>query len=87
MFSIIDSVMGNTYGKIAVVDFGIQWACWAVASLLKTEKFYDLAGKCSRGIAKTTEFEQYTGTCSNVQWGLIAVHSSESLHSLVTGSS
>ena len=46
MLSIIDNVMGNTYGKIAVVDFGIQWACWAVASLLKTEKFYDLAGTC-----------------------------------------
>lgn len=41
----IDEIMGNTYGKIAAVDFGIQWACWAVAALLKTEKFYDLAGR------------------------------------------
>lgn len=31
--------------KAAAVDFGIQWACWAVAATLKTEKFYDLAGK------------------------------------------
>ncbi|XP_063421636.1 uncharacterized protein LOC134706542 [Mytilus trossulus] len=30
--------------KAAAVDFGIQWACWAVAATLKTEKFYDLAG-------------------------------------------
>jgi len=26
------------------VDFAIQWGCWAIAALLKTEKFYDLAG-------------------------------------------
>jgi hypothetical protein len=26
------------------VDFGIQWVCWGVAALFKTEKFYDLAG-------------------------------------------
>lgn len=39
--------MGNTYGKIAVVDFGIQWACWAVAALLKTEKFFDLTGSAT----------------------------------------
>ena len=50
MLSIKDNVMGNTYGKIAVVDFGIQWACWAVASLLKTEKFYDLAGTCAAAV-------------------------------------
>ena len=37
--------MGNSIGKAAVLDFSIQWALWAVASLLKTEKFYDLAGK------------------------------------------
>ncbi|KAK3085972.1 hypothetical protein FSP39_011459 [Pinctada imbricata] len=36
--------MGNTIGKAAVVDFGIQWALWAVAAAFKTEKFYDLAG-------------------------------------------
>ena len=32
--------------KSAVVDFGIQWACFAVAAALKTEKFFDLAGEC-----------------------------------------
>lgn len=26
------------------IDFGIQWLLWGVAALLKTEKFYDLAG-------------------------------------------
>lgn len=36
--------MGNTVGKAAALDFGIQWACWAVASILQTEKFYDFAG-------------------------------------------
>ena len=38
-------IMGNTLAKATALDFGIQWGCWAVASLLKTEKFYDLAGK------------------------------------------
>ncbi|ESO82198.1 hypothetical protein LOTGIDRAFT_179919 [Lottia gigantea] len=37
-------MMGNTLVKSAALDFGIQWACWAVAAVLKTEKFYDLAG-------------------------------------------
>ena len=41
----IDTIMGNVFGKAAALDFGIQWGCWAVAALLKTEKFYDLAGK------------------------------------------
>lgn len=40
----IDIVMGNAFGKAAVVDFGIQWTLWAIAAALKTEKFYDLAG-------------------------------------------
>lgn len=30
---------------LAGIDFGIQWALWGAAVLLKTEKFYDLAGK------------------------------------------
>ena len=37
--------MGSPLTKAAAVDFGIQWSCWAVAAALKTEKFYDLAGK------------------------------------------
>ena len=36
--------MGNSIAKSAAIDFGLQWACWAVAATLKTEKFYDLAG-------------------------------------------
>ncbi|KAL4222134.1 hypothetical protein ACF0H5_018174 [Mactra antiquata] len=40
----LSSIMGNTFGKAAVIDFGIQWALWAVAAAFKTEKFYDLAG-------------------------------------------
>ncbi|CAL1547301.1 unnamed protein product [Lymnaea stagnalis] len=40
----IFTTMGSTLGKAVILDFGIQWACWAVAASLKTEKFYDLAG-------------------------------------------
>lgn len=36
--------MGNILVKSAAVDLGIQLTGWAAASLLKTEKFYDLAG-------------------------------------------
>ncbi|BFZ01299.1 hypothetical protein BsWGS_04338 [Bradybaena similaris] len=39
--------MGNILIKAAVLDFGIQWLCWAVAAALQTEKFYDLAGSCT----------------------------------------
>ncbi|XP_052806159.1 uncharacterized protein LOC128235385 [Mya arenaria] len=40
----IEFIMGNTFAKAAGIDFGIQWSLWALASLLQTEKFYDLAG-------------------------------------------
>lgn len=30
--------------KVAGIDFGIQWTVWAISSVLKTEKFYDLTG-------------------------------------------
>jgi len=36
--------MGNVVTKSLFVDFGIQWGLWILASALKTEKFYDLAG-------------------------------------------
>ncbi|GFR92293.1 steroid reductase [Elysia marginata] len=36
--------MGNTIGKAAVVDFGIQWIGWMLAASLQTEKFFDLTG-------------------------------------------
>ncbi|KAI3357721.1 hypothetical protein L3Q82_016131, partial [Scortum barcoo] len=39
-----DAFMGSTLVKCAVTDLGIQWAGWAAAAALKTEKFYDLAG-------------------------------------------
>lgn len=38
------TMLDSPYAKAAVVDFGIQWSLWVVASLLKTEKFFDLAG-------------------------------------------
>lgn len=34
----------NALVKAAVYDVGIQWVLWFIASLLQTEKFYDLAG-------------------------------------------
>lgn len=40
-----DLIMGSTLVKCAATDVGIQWAGWALAAALKTEKFYDLAGK------------------------------------------
>jgi hypothetical protein len=39
--------LGMTLGVALAVDFGIQWAGWAVASALQTEKFYDLLGSLS----------------------------------------
>lgn len=40
-----EMIMGSTLVKCAATDLGIQWAGWALAAALKTEKFYDLAGK------------------------------------------
>ena len=40
--------MGNVLVKSAFLDFGIQWLCYVVAAALKTEKFYDIAGKMFR---------------------------------------
>lgn len=40
-----DLIMGSTLVKCAATDVGVQWAGWALAAALKTEKFYDLAGK------------------------------------------
>lgn len=37
-------VSSSLLAKSGVYDLGIQWALFAVAALLKTEKFYDLAG-------------------------------------------
>ncbi len=41
----LDYDMGNVLMKSAALDFGIQWVGFAVAAALKTEKFYDLAGR------------------------------------------
>lgn len=50
-------IMGSTLVKCAATDLGIQWAGWAVAAALKTEKFYDLAGNLdnSRGLVNRLE--------------------------------
>ncbi|XP_062396262.1 uncharacterized protein si:ch211-210c8.6 [Sardina pilchardus] len=44
LLDILDMTMGSTLAKCAITDLGIQWVGWAVASIFKTEKFYDLAG-------------------------------------------
>ncbi|XP_043538068.1 uncharacterized protein si:ch211-210c8.6 [Chiloscyllium plagiosum] len=36
--------MGSILVKCAMIDLTIQWVLWAAASILQTEKFYDLAG-------------------------------------------
>ncbi len=33
------------YGKLFLVDMGIQWVGWIFATVFKTEKFYDLTGE------------------------------------------
>ena len=44
MGSVLSSAPKNPLLTTAALDFGIQWALWAVASILQTEKFFDLAG-------------------------------------------
>merc|ERR1712142_118201 len=41
---LVDMIMGSTPTKCAITDLGVQWVGWAIASTLRTEKFYDLAG-------------------------------------------
>lgn len=43
-----DLIMGSTLVKCAATDVLIQWAGWALAAALKTEKFYDLAGNVEK---------------------------------------
>lgn len=37
-------LLSNSVASLLALDMGIQWVGWSVAALLKTEKFYDLAG-------------------------------------------
>ena len=46
MIEVITNVFGSSLGKIFLIDIGIQWVGWAFAVAFKTEKFYDLTGKC-----------------------------------------
>jgi len=41
----LEMIMGSTLAKCAAIDLAVQWVGWGLASTLKTEKFYDLAGK------------------------------------------
>ncbi len=46
--AILWSVMSNNYARIFLGNMGIQWAGWAFATVLKTEKFYDLTGTAGK---------------------------------------
>lgn len=37
-------MFSSPYAKAAILDLGIQWILCAISTILKTEKFYDLAG-------------------------------------------
>lgn len=50
-----DPVMGSTLVKCAATDVGVQWAGWALASALRTEKFYDLAGNFSHKLLESAD--------------------------------
>ncbi|XP_076461945.1 uncharacterized protein LOC143294365 [Babylonia areolata] len=71
MFAFLD--MGNSLAKAAALDFGIQWGCWVLASALKTEKFYDLAGS-STFFALALQSLRWGGTYhtrQKIQTGLV----------------
>ena len=40
----MEKVLSSPLFPAAVLDFGIQWGLWLLASFLQTERFYDLAG-------------------------------------------
>jgi len=44
MLSTIVSVANSYYGKLFILDMGIQWVGWLFAITFKTEKFYDITG-------------------------------------------
>ncbi len=44
MLNFIVDLATSYYGKLFMVDMGIQWAGWIIATIFKTEKFYDLTG-------------------------------------------
>ncbi|XP_013378918.1 uncharacterized protein LOC106150581 [Lingula anatina] len=65
----------NMLAKAALVDFCIQWLCWAVAATLKTEKFYDLAGSSTffLVVVQTLVWGERYFTRQKVQTGLVAI--------------
>ncbi|XP_034027447.1 uncharacterized protein si:ch211-210c8.6 [Thalassophryne amazonica] len=42
--SAVDLIMGSTLARCALTDLTVQWTCWLLAAVWRTEKFYDLAG-------------------------------------------
>jgi len=45
MLGYIVDMATSYYGKLFLVNMGIQWAGWIFATSFKTEKFYDITGK------------------------------------------
>lgn len=68
-------MMGNTLAKSAVIDFGIQWACWVFAAALKTEKFYDLAGSLTFILLTAQSFKELRlpSTRQKVNSGMVMI--------------
>ena len=62
MFGYIVDLATSYYGKLFLVDMGIQWVGWIFATIFKTEKFYDLTGASASFII---EFLRYfwNGSC------------------------
>jgi hypothetical protein len=45
MWNLMIDMATSYYGKLFLVDMGIQWIGWVFATAFKTEKFYDITGK------------------------------------------
>ncbi|KZS12491.1 Uncharacterized protein APZ42_022630 [Daphnia magna] len=45
---------------LSAIDFGIQWILWGLASWLKTEKFYDLAGSSTFALIAFLAYNKYS---------------------------
>ncbi|EFX88076.1 hypothetical protein DAPPUDRAFT_305518 [Daphnia pulex] len=45
---------------LSAIDFGIQWSLWGLASWLKTEKFYDLAGSSTFALLAFVGYQKYS---------------------------
>ena len=65
--------MGSSLGTLFAVDMGLQWALWAIASVLRTEKFYDLAGSSTFGLLLAMSYPRaHASVRQQVQTAMVA---------------